>query len=45
MNRSLPSLSTSKGIPLPCVRLCCLDEQDVCLGCHRTLEQINNGAR
>lgn len=24
----------------PCVRNCCLDEQDTCLGCYRTLEEI-----
>lgn len=24
----------------PCVRNCCLDKNDVCLGCGRTLEEI-----
>lgn len=24
----------------PCVRQCCLDDADVCLGCLRTLEEI-----
>ena len=24
----------------PCVRHCCLNEYDVCLGCFRTLEEI-----
>ncbi|QVK24925.1 DUF1289 domain-containing protein [Shewanella dokdonensis] len=24
----------------PCVRNCCLDHQDVCLGCGRTLDEI-----
>ncbi|MAD44854.1 MAG: DUF1289 domain-containing protein [Oceanospirillaceae bacterium] len=24
----------------PCVRNCCLDHDDVCLGCFRTLEEI-----
>ncbi|NTS76939.1 DUF1289 domain-containing protein [Catenovulum sp. SM1970] len=24
----------------PCVRNCCLDDEDVCIGCGRTLEQI-----
>ncbi|MGX9462597.1 DUF1289 domain-containing protein [Shewanella sp. A14] len=24
----------------PCVRKCCLDAQDMCLGCHRSLEEI-----
>ena len=24
----------------PCVRICCLDDNDVCLGCGRTLDEI-----
>lgn len=24
----------------PCVRNCCLDEEDICLGCFRSLEEI-----
>ena len=24
----------------PCVRNCCLDERNVCMGCGRTLEEI-----
>lgn len=24
----------------PCVRNCCLNQEDVCLGCYRTLEEI-----
>jgi predicted Fe-S protein YdhL (DUF1289 family) len=24
----------------PCVRNCCLDETNVCMGCHRTLDEI-----
>ena len=27
-------------VPSPCVRNCCLDEDDVCLGCFRTIEEI-----
>ena len=39
---SLPPLSQSpSGDPdQPCVRNCCLDEHDVCLGCGRTLDDI-----
>lgn len=29
----------------PCVRNCCLDEQDVCLGCGRTLSEITGWSR
>jgi len=24
----------------PCIRSCCLDSHDVCLGCYRTLNEI-----
>jgi uncharacterized protein len=26
--------------PSPCIRNCCLDDDDVCLGCGRSLEEI-----
>jgi uncharacterized protein len=28
------------GVPSPCVRICCLDENDICLGCYRTISEI-----
>jgi predicted Fe-S protein YdhL (DUF1289 family) len=28
------------GVQSPCVRNCCLDEDDVCLGCGRSLQEI-----
>ncbi|MFT3735478.1 MAG: DUF1289 domain-containing protein [Rhodocyclaceae bacterium] len=31
---------TAGAPPSPCIRICCLDDQDVCLGCFRTLEEI-----
>lgn len=27
-------------IPCPCVRNCCLDDNDVCLGCFRNINEI-----
>ncbi|MBY6187744.1 DUF1289 domain-containing protein [Marinobacter hydrocarbonoclasticus] len=33
------------GIDSPCVACCKLDEQDVCLGCYRTLSEIANWNR
>ncbi len=34
-------MSAASGrIVSPCVRICCLDEHNVCLGCFRTLEEI-----
>ena len=29
-------------IPSPCVRNCCLNENDVCIGCNRSLSEILN---
>ena len=31
---------TAPGVVSPCVRNCCLDERDVCLGCGRSLDEI-----
>ncbi|MDE1251258.1 DUF1289 domain-containing protein [Vibrio aestuarianus] len=31
---------SGRTIQNPCVRNCCLDENDICLGCHRTLSEI-----
>ena len=28
------------SIPSPCVRNCCLNDEDVCLGCFRTVAEI-----
>ena len=27
-------------VPSPCVRNCCLDDDDICLGCYRSLQEI-----
>jgi predicted Fe-S protein YdhL (DUF1289 family) len=32
--------SASEVTDSPCVRNCCLDEQDICMGCYRSLEEI-----
>jgi predicted Fe-S protein YdhL (DUF1289 family) len=29
-----------ENIPSPCVRNCCLNDQDICLGCFRSLSEI-----
>jgi hypothetical protein len=31
---------TDAGPASPCVRQCCLDDADVCIGCGRTLDEI-----
>ena len=28
------------GVPSPCIRECCLDEHNICRGCHRSLREI-----
>jgi len=35
-----PPLLPASGTPSPCVRNCTLNEQDVCLGCGRSLDDI-----
>ncbi|HZN27208.1 MAG TPA: DUF1289 domain-containing protein [Burkholderiales bacterium] len=27
-------------VPSPCIRNCCLDADDICLGCYRSLREI-----
>lgn len=29
-----------ENVESPCVRNCCLDQDDICLGCHRSLSEI-----
>ncbi len=36
MNEKSPAAEPAS----PCVRNCCLDDQDICLGCGRSLEEI-----
>lgn len=30
----------ASAIDSPCIRNCCLDKQDVCIGCGRTVQEI-----
>ena len=27
-------------IPSPCIRNCCLDDEDICLGCFRSVQEV-----
>ncbi|BDX06137.1 DUF1289 domain-containing protein [Planctobacterium marinum] len=29
-----------KSVDSPCIRQCCLDEQDICVGCKRSIQEI-----
>ena len=31
---------SKQGVESPCVRNCCLDEKDICMGCGRHLDEI-----
>ncbi|UJF20630.1 DUF1289 domain-containing protein [Shewanella sp. OMA3-2] len=33
-------MDENQRVESPCIRQCSLDEQDICLGCHRTLDEI-----
>lgn len=33
-------MSAAVAIASPCIRNCCLDDNDVCLGCYRSLDEI-----
>lgn len=35
-----PSDINEVKLSSPCVRNCCLDQRDICLGCFRSLEEI-----
>jgi len=39
-SRKLTSQTEIKGMESPCIRNCCLDDQDICLGCFRSLDNI-----
>jgi predicted Fe-S protein YdhL (DUF1289 family) len=39
MSSTMPALPPT-GTPSPCVRLCTLNDDDVCIGCGRTLDDI-----
>ncbi|MEP1445603.1 MAG: DUF1289 domain-containing protein [Paraglaciecola sp.] len=32
--------SNSSDVQSPCVRNCCLDDKDMCLGCFRVIDEI-----
>lgn len=40
VNRVKLAESQADAMASPCVRNCCLDQNDVCMGCFRTLDEI-----
>ncbi len=37
---SQANANNAENIASPCVRNCCLDQKDICIGCHRSLAEI-----
>ncbi len=37
--------TTERPVPSPCVNICALDEDDICTGCQRTVEEITHWSR
>lgn len=35
-------MQTERRVPSPCVSICALDHDDVCLGCQRTVKEITD---
>ena len=33
-------MNNTTDVKSPCVRNCCLNEEDVCMGCYRTIAEI-----
>lgn len=38
-------LKAEPQIQSPCMSLCCLDDQDICIGCHRSVKEITGWSR
>jgi predicted Fe-S protein YdhL (DUF1289 family) len=39
------ALSGQAGVPSPCIDICRLDDQGLCIGCRRTIEEIAEWSR
>jgi predicted Fe-S protein YdhL (DUF1289 family) len=37
--------TTERPVASPCVNICALDEQDICTGCQRTVDEITRWSR
>lgn len=40
LNSGNPDPGDSDAVESPCIRLCTLDDQDVCIGCFRSMAEI-----
>jgi len=39
------ALSGEAGVPSPCIDICRLDSQGLCIGCRRTIDEITEWSR
>lgn len=39
------ALNGEAGVPSPCIDICRLDRQGLCIGCHRTIDEISEWSR
>jgi predicted Fe-S protein YdhL (DUF1289 family) len=39
------ALSGAAGVPSPCINVCRLDSQGICIGCRRTIDEIAEWSR
>lgn len=40
-----PTQTNEDPLASPCIRICCLDDHDICLGCFRSLEEITGWSK
>jgi uncharacterized protein len=40
MDCALMSVADIEDVPSPCIRTCCLDDDEICIGCGRSLAEI-----
>lgn len=38
-------MNTERPVASPCVQVCALDEQDICIGCQRSVAEISRWSR
>jgi predicted Fe-S protein YdhL (DUF1289 family) len=38
-------MTAERPVPSPCISVCALDDDDICVGCQRTCEEITRWSR
>ncbi len=42
VKRVMDKRNSSDTVPSPCIRHCCLNNDDICLGCFRSINEITD---